>query len=188
MIGGLRYVHVHLAGPFAPAAVNALVPIHLHARQRYPVKQRVERAQRAQPLAERAVEQNAQHDHRQQDAELPGEKLAERRPDAGVGKREGDRPLQHALRAQVLAEEGVAHPHLVGEDQRQRQRQRQDDILEIGQRLELFGGRLLPGKRDLVKQLLEPSEGAQEAAHNAPKQYAQQDQRAGYIVGKLELG
>ena len=94
--------------------------IHLHARQRYPVKQRIERPQRTQPLAERAVEQQAQDNHRTQHHALPGKQTAQRASDAVAGHGQGNRSLQHALGAQVLAEEGIAQPHLVGEDQRQR--------------------------------------------------------------------
>ena len=40
-------------------------------------------------------ERQAQHDHRQQDAELPCKQLAQRRPDAGIGKGQRDGSLQH---------------------------------------------------------------------------------------------
>ena len=50
------------------------------------LNKRVERAQRAQPLAEGPVEQHAQYDHRQQDAEFPCKQAAQCRPDAGIGK------------------------------------------------------------------------------------------------------
>ena len=188
MIRGLRHVHIHFAGLFTPAAVDAFVLIHLHPRQRYPVEQRVERAQRAQPLAERPVEQHAQDDHRRQHHALPREQVAQGAPNAFAGQGKGNRPLQHALGAQVLAEEGIAQPHLVDEDQRQRHRQQQNQVLEIGQGLELLGGRLLLRKWNLVQQLLKPAEGAQEAAHEPPQQNAQQDQRTGNVVGKPKLG
>ncbi len=69
MVGRFRHVHIHLAGSGAFPAGDALILVHLHLEAGTPVEQGVERAQRAQPLAEGAVEHHAQHDHRQQDAE-----------------------------------------------------------------------------------------------------------------------
>ena len=86
MVGRFCHVHVHLAGSGAFPAGDALILIHLHLEEGHPVEQRVECAQRAEPLAKRPVEQHTQHDHRQQNAEFPCKQLAQRRPDAGIGK------------------------------------------------------------------------------------------------------
>ena len=48
-----------------------LVLINLHSEKGYFVKQRIKCAQRTQPFAERTVEQYAQHNRNNQDAELP---------------------------------------------------------------------------------------------------------------------
>ena len=93
--------------------------VYAHLEQRDFVQQRIERAQRAQPLAEGAVEYHAAHDDRQQDAGLPCEQLAQRSADARIGQGEGNGTLQHALRAEILAEEGVAHAQLIDRQQRQ---------------------------------------------------------------------
>ena len=186
VVGRFRHVHVHLADLCAFAAGDAFIVIHLHLEEGNLIEQRVERAQRAQPLAKRPVEQYAQHDHRQQDAELPGEKLAERRPDAGVGKREGDRPLQHTLRAEILAEEGVAHAHVVHHQYRQQNDHHQQNcVFQISQGFELLCGKLFHG--DIVQQLLQPAEGAEKTADEAPQQNAQQNEKARDIIGKAEL-
>ena len=51
--------YTHLAGSGAFPAGDALILIHLHLEEGHPVEQGVERAQRAEPLAERPVEQYA---------------------------------------------------------------------------------------------------------------------------------
>ncbi len=71
VVGSFGHVHIHLARPCTFSAGNAFVFIHLHTEKRHPIKQRIKSAQRTQPLAERPVEKHAQHDHRDQDTELP---------------------------------------------------------------------------------------------------------------------
>lgn len=39
-----------------------------------------------------------------------------------------------------------------------------------------------------MKQLLQPAKRAQKAAYKASQQHAEQNERTGYIVGKVELG
>ena len=139
MVGRFCHVHIHFAGLGAFSAGDALILIHLHLEQGHPVKQRVKRTQRAQPLAEGPVKYDTQHDHCQQDAEFPGKQAAQRRPDAGIGKGQRDSPLQHALGAEVLAEEGVAHAHVVDEKRRQQKdHHQQNGVFEVSQRLQLF--------------------------------------------------
>ena len=118
MVGRFRHIHIHLAGSSAFPAGDALILIHLHLEEGHPVEQRVERAKRAEPLAERSVEQYAQRNHRQQDAEFPCKQLAQRRPDAGIGKGQRDGSLQHALGAEVFAEERVSHANIVHKERR----------------------------------------------------------------------
>ena len=72
-------------------------------------------------IAEGPVEQHAQHDHRQQNAEFPCKQLAQRRPDAGIGKGQRDGSLQHALWAEVFAEERITHAHIVYKERRQQE-------------------------------------------------------------------
>ena len=91
--------------------------VYAHLEQRDLVQQRIERAQRAQPLAERAVEHYTAHNDCQQNAGFPCEQLAQRGADARIGQGEGDSTLQHALRAEILAEERVAHAQLVDRQQ-----------------------------------------------------------------------
>ena len=99
------------------------------------IQQSIECPQRAQPLAKRAVKQHTQHSHRQQNGEFPGKEAAQGPPNAGIGKRQGDRPLQHPLGAEVLAEVGVSHAHIVHQEGRQeKHRHQQNGVLQIGQR------------------------------------------------------
>ena len=187
MVGRFCHVHIHFAGLGAFSAGDAFVPIHLHLEQGHPVKQRVERTQRAQPLAEGPVKYDTQHDHCQQDAEFPGKQLAQRRPDAGIGKGQRDGSLQHALGAEVFAEKRVAHAHVVHKESRQQEdHHQQNGVFEVSQRLQLLCGELLRG--DLMQQLLKPAEGTQEAANKAPQQHAQQNEKTGDIIGEAELG
>ena len=187
MVGRFRHVHIHLAGSGAFPAGDALILVHLHLEEGHPVEQRVECAKRAEPLAKRPVEQHAQHDHRQQDAEFPCKQLAQRRPDAGIGKGQRDGSLQHALGAEVFAEERVSHANIVHKERRQQENHhQQDSVLEIGQWLELLCGELL--RRDLMQQLLKPAEGTEEAADKASQQDSQQNEKACDIIGEAELG
>ena len=187
MVGRFRHIHIHLAGSGAFPAGDALILIHLHLEEGHPVEQRVERAKRAEPLAEGTVEQHAQHDHRQQDAEFPCKQLAQRRPDAGIGKGQRDGSLQHALGAEVFAEERVSHANIVHKERRQQENHhQQDSVFQVCQRLQPLCGKLLSG--DFVQQLLKPAEGTEEAADKAPQQHAQQNEEACDIVGEAELG
>ena len=187
MVWRLGNIHIHLAGPRTGTAGYALIGVHPHLEKRYTVHDRVKGPQRAEPLAKRPVEQYAQHDHRQQDAEFPCKQLAQRRPDAGIGKGQRDGSLQHALGAEVFAEEGVAHAHIVHKERRQQEyHHQQNGIFQISQGLELLCGELLC--RDLMQQLLKPAEGTEEAADKAPQQHAQQNEKACDIIGEAELG
>ena len=187
MIGRFRHIHVHLAGSGAFPAGDALILVHLHLEEGHPVEQRVERAQRADPLTEGTVEQHAQHNHRQQDAELPCKQLAQRRTDAGIGKGQRNGSLQHTLRAEVFAEERVAHAHIVHKERRQQENHHQQNgVFEVCQGLEFLCGELLC--RNLMQQFLKPAEGTEEAAYKAPQQYTQQNKKTCDIIGKAELG
>ena len=186
MVGRLCHIHIHLAGFGAFPAGDALVFIHLHLEEGHPVKQRIERPQRTEPLAEGTVEHHAQHYHRQQNAEFPCKKSAERFPDAGVGKGQRDGPLQHALRTEVFAEEGIAHAHIVHKERRQQEdHHQQNGVLEVSQRLQSLCGKLLRG--DFVQQLLKPAKGAQKAADEASQQDSQQDEKSRDIIREAEL-
>ena len=187
MVGRLCHVHIHFAGLGAFPAGDAFAPVYLHLEQGYPVEQRVKRTQRAQPLAEGAVEYHAQHDHRQKDAEFPCKQAPQRRPDAGIGKGQRDGPLQHALGTEVFAEERVAHAYIVHQERRQQENHHQQySVLEIGQWLELLCGELL--RRDLMQQLLKPAEGTQKTTDKASQQDSQQNEKACDIIGEAELG
>ena len=145
------------------------MPVHLHLKEGHPVKECVERPQRAEPFAKRPVEHHAQRNHRQQNTELPGKQLAQRCPDAGIGEGQRDRPLQHALRTEVLAEKGVPHTHVVHQKRRQQNdHHQQNGVFEVGQRLQLLCGELFCG--NFMQQLLKPPKGAEKAADEASQQ------------------
>ena len=186
VVGRFRHIHIHLAGFGAFSAGDALVFIHLNLEEGHPVEQRIERTQWAEPLAEGTIEHHAQHDHRQQDAEFPGKQAPQCRSDAGIGKGQRDGSLQHTLRAEVLAEEGVAHAHIVHEERRQQKdHHQQNGILEVRQGLQLPCGELLRG--NFMQQILKPPEGTQKSADKPSQKNSQQDEEAGDIIGKAEL-
>ena len=187
MVGRFRHIHIHLAGSGTLSTGDALTLVHLHLEEGHPVEQRIECAKRAEPLAEGTVEQYAQHDHRQQDAELPCKQLAQRRPDAGIGKGQRDGSLQHALRAEVFTEERVAHGYIIYKERRQQENHHQQyGVLEVSQGLEFLCGELLRG--DFVQQLLKPAKGAQKTADEASQQDSQQNEETCDIIGEAELG
>ncbi len=186
VVGRFRHIHIHLAGFGAFSAGDALVFIHLNPEEGHPVEQRIECTQWAEPLAEGTIEYHAQHDHRQQDAEFPGKQAPQCRSDAGIGKGQRDGSLQHALRAEVLAEEGVAHAHIVHEERRQQKdHHQQNGILKVRQGLQLPCGELLRG--NFMQQILKPPEGTQKSADKPSQKNSQQDEEAGDIIGKAEL-
>ena len=186
VVGSFRHIHIHLAGFGAFSTGDALVFVHLNLEEGHPVEQRIERTQRAEPLAEGTIEYHAQHDHRQQDAEFPGKQAPQCRSDAGIGKGQRDGSLQHTLRAEVLAEEGVAHAHIVHEERRQQKdHHQQNGILEVRQGLQLPCGELLRG--NFMQQILKPPEGTQKSADKPSQKNSQQDEEAGDIIGKAEL-
>ena len=186
VVGRFRHIHIHLAGFDAFSAGDALVFIHLNLEEGHPVEQRIECTQWAEPLAEGTIEHHAQHDHRQQDAEFPGKQAPQCRSDAGIGKGQRDGSLQHTLRAEVLAEEGVAHAHIVHEERRQQKdHHQQNGILKVRQGLQLPCGELLRG--NFMQQILKPPEGTQKSADKPSQKNSQQDEEAGDIIGKAEL-
>ncbi len=186
VVGRFRHIHIHLAGFGAFSAGDALVFIHLNLEEGHPVEQRIECTQWAEPLTEGTIEYHAQHDHRQQDAEFPGKQAPQCRSDAGIGKGQRDGSLQHTLRAEVLAEEGVAHAHIVHEERRQQKdHHQQNGILEVRQGLQLPCGELLRG--NFMQQILKPPEGTQKSADKPSQKNSQQDEEAGDIIGKAEL-
>ena len=186
VVGRFRHIHIHLAGFGAFSTGDALVFIHLNLEEGHPVEQRIECPQWAEPLAEGTIEHHAQHDHRQQDAEFPGKQAPQCRSDAGIGKGQRDGSLQHTLRAEVLAEEGVAHAHIVHEERRQQKdHHQQNGILKVRQGLQLPCGELLRG--NFMQQILKPPEGTQKSADKPSQKNSQQDEEAGDIIGKAEL-
>ncbi len=152
------------------AAGYALVGVHPHLEKRYRFMQRIKRAQRAEPLAEWAVKHHAATRPPAgyscfQVNSLPS---AARMPALVSG--EGNRALQHTLRAEILAEERIAHAHLIDNKRRQQHHHdQQHRIFQISQRLQTLGGAL--GRWDLVQKLLKPAKRAEKAADKPSQQH-----------------
>ena len=72
MVGRTRNVHVHQTHLGALAARNAFALVNLNPQQRHLVHERIKRTEGADPFAEGAVEQHAQHRNRNENRELPG--------------------------------------------------------------------------------------------------------------------
>ena len=160
--------------------------INLHSEKRHLVKQRIKCAQRTQPLAERAVEKHTQQDYRDQNAELPRKERTERGAYAGIDGGERYRTLKYPLRTKVLAEERISHTDIVCDKHwQQNYHKKQNRVFYVGQRLQLFGGDLFG--RNLVQQLLKPSERTQKPADEAAEQHAEQNEKSCDVVGKAEF-
>ena len=112
-VGGLGDGHVHLAGARAFAAGDALARVDLNAEQGDLVHQRVKRAERADPLAERAEKQHAQNDYRNQHNKFPRKQFSQCRTDTFVDCRKWQRTLKHTLRTYIFAKIWVAHPQII---------------------------------------------------------------------------
>ena len=163
MVGRFSDIHIHLAGSCARPAGYAFARIHAHLEKRHFIEQRIKRAQRTEPLAEGAIHKHTAQNNRQQHTAFPCKQLAQRGADARVRQGQRNRALQHTLRAEILAEERIAHAELIGHQHRkQDHHHQQHPVFQIPQRLELLGRYL--GRRDFVQQLLKPPEGAEEAA------------------------
>ena len=142
---------------------------------------------RANPFAEGAVEQNTQHYHGNENDKFPSKEMSQRRSNAGIGNGQRNGALEHTLWTDVLAKERVPHPHIVDhQDGQQHHGKQQHDVFDVRERLKLFRGKLFAG--NLMKQLLQPAKRAQKAAYKASQQHAEQNERTGDIVRKVELG
>ena len=73
MVGLFGDIDIHFACLCTSTAGYTFIFVHLHLKKRYPIQKRIKCAQRTQPFAERTVEQHAQHNRNNQDAELPRE-------------------------------------------------------------------------------------------------------------------
>ena len=186
--GVLGYVDIHLADTGAFATFDALVRIDMVLQERDLVEQRIEGPEGADPFAERSIEHDAQKRNCRQYAELHGEEAAQRGPDARIGKGQRDGALKYALRAYVLAEVRVSHPHgILDEGGKGPDHYDQDAILEVTQAFESPRAELL-GKRDFVEQILNPAEGTEETTYEPSQKRSYEDQNPSYIVGETELG
>lgn len=81
-----EHIYVHFAYSAASTAGGTPVCVNLEPVKGDLVEQRVKRSQRANPLAERAIEEYGERHDPQQDAALPGEQ----RPKTGADARIGD--------------------------------------------------------------------------------------------------
>ena len=79
MVWGAADIHIHFAYPAARAAAGTFLGIHSQAVYGYFLKQGVESAERADPFAERAIEENRQHHYSKQDAAFPGKQPSHQR-------------------------------------------------------------------------------------------------------------
>ena len=172
MIGCFCHIHIHFAGSGAFPAGNTFALVHLHLKKGHPVHQGIKCSQRAKPFTKRAIKQYTQYKDSHQNGEFPCKKRAKCRPDAGIGNRQRDRPLQHTLRTEVFAEKRISHAYIVYNQCRQQDHHyQQNHIFQIGQGLQLFCGELFCW--NFMQQLLKPTEGAQKPANKASQQYSQ---------------
>lgn len=88
-----------------------LFPVDLH--QAEPIEPAVDRPQRAQVLAERAVHLYGQHHKKQQDPQLPEKQTARLTPQRVVGSQQGEGAEKRAGGAEKLAKRG--HPGISAE-------------------------------------------------------------------------
>ena len=84
MVGCTGHIDVHLANLRARTARDAFACVDPNSQQGHLVHEPIECPQRANPLAERAVEQNAQHYHGNENEKFPGKELSQRRSDARI--------------------------------------------------------------------------------------------------------
>ena len=113
MIGCADHINVHLTNPGALAARDTFARVDLNPQQGHLIHERIECAERANPFAEGAIEQNAQHYHGNENDKFPSKELSQRRSNAGIGNGQRNGALEHTLRTDVLTKERVAHAHVV---------------------------------------------------------------------------
>ena len=179
---------VHPARLPAAAAVDAgalLYPVTVEGNR---VKQPIDGAQRAEVLAEGAVELDRQDDHRQQHQHLPVKQQPRRRAQRRVCRQQRDAAEQRSARAEVLAEPRVAHPGDAGDGHRQEDdKQPQHHKFEPPQHPVSGQIFLFLKQRNFVQQVLHQPKGAQPPADKPPQHRAKQHQKAQHIAGKAEL-
>ena len=172
-------VDAHAAdrGTFAAAYAGAF--IHAPSVQRHAVKAAVQRAERAEVLAERPEDKQAEKNQCDKDRKLPAEKAAEHAPDRLVRRREEER-CRRSRGADVLAEK-----RCTGNEKRQDDTRRKDEILQLPKRL--IKPEAVPfSRRNEVQQFLQPAHGTEETADRAAEQRAEKDQQADHVIRDAE--
>ena len=186
MVWRTEYFNIHFTGSAAGAAGGTLVRVDTEMIKGDFIEQRIKRSQWTDPLAERAVKEHGKHYNAKQNTAFPCEQISQACPDARIGNGKRDTSFQDTGRADVFAEKRIAQPHFIHDCHRENNhKDNQDHIFEIGEEMQLFCAVFLG--RNLMQQLLKPSERAEKAAYKTPQQYSNEDQEACDIVGKVKF-
>lgn len=182
-VSHLLHIHQALAGTKAAAVAFSL--IHPDSKQGHPAEEGIDGPQRAQKATEGPVAKYTQEEDRGAQRRFPGKEPPDQGPVGFVQSHQRDASLQGTGRADILAEAGQGIARRIGIPQGDgRHKHRQHDIFQPGEPpapAAFF--ELSPG--NLVEQLLDQAEGAQEAAHDPPQAQAHQQQEARDIQRQL---
>ena len=90
MVRCAEYIHIHFAHPAASTAGSTFVCIDVEPVKGDLIEQCIKSAQRADPLAKRAIKEYRKHHNPQQNAAFPGKQLSQAGADACIGNRQRD--------------------------------------------------------------------------------------------------
>ena len=175
--------NIHLAVRHAAPAVRAFALFDLHAENRHTREQPVNRPQRAEEAAERAVEEHARQQNRHHDDEFARKEDVEDGELARIDRvrQQAHCALERPRRADVLAE---SRHGILLQAVRQRDddhKHRQQDVFEIRQRMG-EAAFLHLRRRNLVEQFLNQPQRTEPAADGAPQNQPVEHQNAQNVV------
>ena len=177
---GLRW-----ARALAASAMDTSFRINAIIQKRHPVEERIDSAERAEPLAERPIDENAEPCKEREDDYFPGKKLADGPADSHIRKTQRNPSFQNPLRTDELAESRRAKTVWIPKKKRKQQDKKQKDpIFQPAQTTEAGRGEFPRG--NVVEQVLESAERTEKAADKAPEKRPKEDQNPRHVIGKVE--
>lgn len=181
-VGLFAGIHAHPAFFGAFAAVDTRIFVKLHTVQGEFIEQTVDGTQGAQVFAEGTPDGKTGGGNEDQQKKLPQENATKLRPDHMIPDGE-ENTRNGSGGAEVLAEEG-GQRHEGGQTDDQDE---QYGVLETAKRL--VDLKMIPfgNAGNEIQQLLEKSEGTQQAAHRPTQNRAEKQQQSYNIVWKAEF-
>ena len=179
-------IDVHLADPGAFAAAHTLIVINGQLVEADFVEQAVDCAEQAKRLAEETIYDDTANEDYDQQKQLPAKEKTDGLLKLGMRTQQRNAAKQRAGRTDILAESRLAHADNVGDGDRHDDHKDEKNgifgVFEYAGKTALFSG-----QRDMCQQLLNQPERTEKAAHKAPQQHADGQQKACDIEAEIKL-